>query len=921
MDYKHTLNLPKTDFPMRANLPKREPEIQKFWDDIGLYRKTREHRRGREKFILHDGPPYANGDIHMGHALNKILKDIVVRFATMEGYDAPYVPGWDTHGLPIELKAIKDLGLDRHEVGPVELRRRCKEYALKYKDIQLKQFVRLGVMGDWDNPYITLDPEFEAEQVRVFGKMARKGYVYKGLKPVYWCACCETALAEAEIEYRAKTSPSITVAFPVVNGPASLRDSAFVIWTTTPWTIPANMAIALKPEAVYALVSTGRGKFVVAEELVSAVMETIGADSYEVTETFRGESLGGVRCKHPLFDRESLVVLADHVTLDEGTGCVHTAPGHGHEDFEVGRRYGLDILVPLDDRGVFTELGGPFEGLSYSEANEAIIDALRQAGALLAHGEIEHQYPYCWRCKSPVIFRATEQWFASIDGFRERALECIDQVEWIPSWGRERIRNMVAERTDWCISRQRVWGLPLPIFYCQGCGATVITDESIEAVASLFAKEGSDAWFVKEASEILPAGFSCPECGGRRFRKETDIMDVWFDSGTTHASVLAKRPELRWPADMYLEGSDQHRGWFQSSLLTAVASRGEAPYRKVLTHGFIVDGEGRKMSKSIGNVIHPQEVIDKYGADILRLWVASSDYRGDVRVSGQILSQMVEVYRKIRNTARFLLGNLYDFDPLRDMVPDDALQEIDRWALDRLQRLVDRVTSSYRSYQYHTLYHAIHNFCAIDLSAVYLDVLKDRLYIERADSPSRRAAQTTMYRIARVLPQLMAPILVHTAEEIWRHLPALPGDPESVHLTDWPEVDPKWMDDELAERWDLLLKVREAVSRALEDARERKMLGTSLEAAVDLYPGKFDRLLRDYADLLPSLFIVSQVELHAPDAPVPETAIASRELEGIWVRIRRAQGEKCQRCWSYSPRVGQDEEHPGLCERCVEIVG
>jgi len=923
LDYSKTLNLPKTDFPMRANLPKREPEIQRFWDDLDIYLKVREWRKGAPTFILHDGPPYANGDIHIGTAMNKILKDIVVKFATMDGYDSPYVPGWDTHGLPIELMAIKRMGIDRKKIGAVELRNRCREYALKYVEIQKKQFVRLGVRGDWENPYLTLTPDFEAQQVRIFGEMAKRGYIYKGLKPVYWCADCETALAEAEVEYQDRRSPSIYVAFPVRDGKGILEEenTFFVIWTTTPWTIPANLAIALHPGVRYVEVDTEKGKLVLAQDLVEEAFEEIGIEDYGVRRRFAGKELEGIVCRHPLFDRDSLVILADHVTVEDGTGCVHTAPGHGHEDYEVGQKYGLPVLNPLDGKGVFTEEAGPFAGLTYEEGNKVIPRALEEVGALLKVSFITHQYPSCWRCKSPLLYRATEQWFASVEGFRKEALEAIGKVEFIPPWGRERIQNMVRDRSDWCISRQRVWGVPIPVFYCNDCGKEVINDQTIEAVATLFGREGSNAWFTKEADEILPAGTACPECGGASFRKETDIMDVWFDSGSSHAAVLEARQDLSWPADMYLEGSDQHRGWFQSSLLTAVATRGTAPYRSILTHGFVVDGEGRKMSKSLGNVIYPQEVVDRYGADILRLWVASSDYRGDIRVSQDILKQMAEVYRKIRNTARFLLGNLGDFDPAADTVEYGDLPEIDRWALNELQKLVRKVTRAYRSYQYHLLYHAIHNFCAVDMSAFYLNVLKDRLYCSAVGSAGRRAAQTVLLEVATTLAKLIAPVLTHTAEEIWQYLPKPEGAPVSIQLTDWPQVKEEYLDPELEGRWEVLLKVREEVSKALEQARADKLIGDSLEAEVEVYPNQeVEDLLAQYREQLAEIFIVSGADLLGAGEEAPADAFVSEEMEGLAIKVKQASGEKCERCWTYSLEVGEDEEHPTLCARCRTVI-
>lgn len=929
MDYSKTLNLPKTQFPMRANLPKKEPEIIEFWEKEDIYRKNLEKFKGRSKFILHDGPPYANGDIHLGHTLNKILKDIIVKFKSMDGYYAPYVPGWDTHGLPIETQAIKALGINRHDKSPVEFRRLCKEYALKYMDIQRRQFKRLGVRGDWDNPYLTLQPQFEAKQVEVFGEMAKKGYIYKGLKPVFWCPDCETALAEAEIEYSDHKTPSIYVKFPVSNDKGLFKkhtgslDRVYVmIWTTTPWTLPANMAIALNPEITYALVDMEGEYYLIAKEKIEDVKKVGGVEDHRVIATFSGQELEGVVCKHPFAERDSLVILGDHVTLEQGTGCVHTAPGHGEEDFEIGKKYGLEVLNPVDDRGYFTGKAGKYQGMYYEKANHVIAEDLKESGMLFACTTIVHSYPHCWRCKGPVIFRATEQWFASVEGFREEALKAIEEVRWIPGWGEERIKNMVRDRADWCISRQRVWGVPIPIFYCTECGEHIINDQTIKAVKELFAKEGSDAWFDKDADEILPEGIKCHKCGNGTFRKETDIMDVWFDSGSSHAAVLETEPELEWPATMYLEGSDQHRGWFQSSLLTAVATRGRAPYKEVLTHGFVVDGEGRKMSKSLGNGIDPMEVIDEYGADILRLWVASADYKADVRMSREILKQLTEVYRKIRNTCRFMLGNMYDFDPEKDMVEYEDLTELDKWALHRGQRIIKKVLEAYRDYEFHVLFHAIHNFCVVDMSNFYLDVIKDRLYTFKSDSRERRAAQTVMYHLLSALVRMIAPVLSFTAEEIWQFMPGDPAGREiSVHLEEMPEVEEKFLNEEIEKKFERILEVRDEVARALEKARAEKVIGHSLGAKVELYPDQeLYQFLKTVEEELPTLFIVSQVVVHSPEKAAPEGTLEEEELEGIKVFVSQAEGIKCERCWTYSTTVGKSDKYPDICSKCLEHI-
>jgi len=924
VNYKDTLNLPKTDFPMRANLPEREPEIQARWDEIDLYGQMRRSALGRPKFILHDGPPYANGNIHIGTAMNKILKDIVVKFKTIRGYDAPYVPGWDTHGLPIELKALAEMGKENlHDVNPLEIRMACEDYALKFKDLQSEQFRRLGVTGKFDDPYLTLRPWYEAKQIEVFGEMALKGYIYKGLKPVYWCPDCETALAEAEVEYDDKRSPSIYVKFPVVDGKGLLpdEDTYVLIWTTTPWTIPANLAIALNPDIEYSLVPTDRGRLLVARDLVERVLGDTGVDAGEPEGSWTGRKLEGIVTRHPIYQRDSVLILGQHVTLEQGTGCVHTAPGHGQEDFEVGQRYGLEILNPIDSQGIFTEEAPHFTGLFYDKANPEVTKLLEERDLLLHLSFVNHQYAHCWRCKSPVIFRATEQWFASIESFRKQALEEIEGVQWIPGWGKDRIHSMVAERHDWCISRQRIWGVPIPIFYCNSCGKELVSEETITAVRDLFLREGSNAWYRYDASDILPEGMGCGECSGEDFAKETDIMDVWFDSGSSHRAVLDHYPELESPADLYLEGSDQHRGWFQSSLLTAVATEGKAPYRAVLTHGFVMAEDGRKMSKSLGNVVDPAEVMEEFGADILRLWVASADYTSDVRVSNKILKQLAEVYRKIRNTVRFLLGNLHDFDPCSDRVPYQEMLEIDRWALMQAQQLISDITDYYDGYRFHRLYHLLHNFCAVDMSSFYLDILKDRLYTFRASGLPRRSAQTALYEILQALTRLMAPVLCHTAEEIWLYAPKEEGAPQSVHLTRWPQVTEEYLDQELATRWRRIRQVREMVTKALEEIRAAKEIGNSLEARLLIAaPSEYRRALEGQEGDLAALFIVSAAELvHGPQE-ASGRAFESQEIPGLKVWVDRAEGEKCERCWNYHPSVGTDETHATICSRCISSI-
>lgn len=916
LDYSKTLNLPKTEFPMRGNLPTLEPKMQKEWDEKQIYKKVQERTKGRPKFILHDGPPYANGDIHVGHALNKVLKDMIVRYKSMSGFDAPYVPGFDTHGMPIEHGVITKEKVDRHSIGVVEFRNRCRDWALSYIERQTSQFKRLGVRGDWENPYITLTPEYEANQIRVFGEMAKKGYIYKGLKVIYWSPSAETALADAEIEYKDKRSPSIYVKFDVVDGKGKLEQGdAIVIWTTTPWTIPANLAIAVHPELEYVLVQTEKGRFLVAAGLLESVAKTVGWQEVEVKKSFKGEELEHVVCKHPFYDRDSSVVLGEHVTLDAGTGCVHTAPGHGEDDYFVGLKYGLPILSPVDEKGRFTAEAPGFEGLFYDDANKVITEKLNESGHLLHLGFITHQYPHDWRTKKPVIYRATEQWFASIDGFREQMLEEIKRVKWIPAWGETRIFNMIRDRGDWCISRQRVWGLPIPILYCEDCNETIITDDTINHISDLFRREGSNAWFEKDEKELLPPGFTCPKCGGEHFKKETDTMDVWFDSGSSHVAVLREREELQWPADVYLEGSDQYRGWFNSSLSTSVAVYGQAPYKEVVGCGMVMDGEGRKMSKSLGNVIDPLEIMNKLGADILRLWVASVDYTSDVRISDAILNQIAEVYRKIRNTFRFLSGNLFDFDPAKDRVAVEQMTELDRYVLAKLQRVIDRVRKAYDKYQFHVVYHTIHNFCSVDLSAFYLDVSKDRMYVNAPDSVLRRSGQTVMYDVLVALTKLITPILPHTTDEIWKYIPGT--DAESVQLTDMPEVDPLLENKELEEKWDRFLKVRDEVLKALEVARKDKVIGNSLGAHLDLYPdGETAAVLAQFENLA-ELFIVSSLKVHGEGSAVPADAV---QYEGLAIRVTPAEGEKCERCWMISPDVGKHEQHKTLCPRCANIV-
>ncbi len=926
-DYGKTLNLPSTEFSMRANLPQREPEILKKWQDENMYEKLMENNQDKPLFILHDGPPYANGDMHMGHALNKTLKDVITRFKNMDGFKAPYIHGWDTHGLPIERQAIKKLGVNRHEVGIVKFRDMCREFALSQVENQKSQIKRLGSLGNWDDSYLTLAPEFEAKQIEIFGEMAKKGYIYKGLKPIYWCTDCETALAEAEIEYEEDKTSSIYVKFRVSedNGVFDAtgidkKDIYFVIWTTTTWTLPGNVAIALNPDFTYSLVKANGEYYVLAHELIENVLAAGGISDYEVVAQYTGKELELIRCQHPFIDRESLVIVGDHVTLDAGTGCVHTAPGHGAEDYVACRNYkDIPIIVPVDGKGYLNELAGEFSGLFYEESNAKIIEKLKEVNALYAIEDIIHQYPHCWRCHKPIVFRATEQWFASVDDIKDAAVEAIKGVRWIPKWGEDRITGMVVDRSDWCISRQRTWGVPIPIFYCKDCGKELITEESIAAVAKLFGEKGSTSWYETPASDILPAGTKCSECGCTEFTQEKDIMDVWFDSGSSHTAVLDVKEGLRFPADLYLEGNDQYRGWFQSSLLTSVAARGVAPYKAVITHGMIVDETGEKMSKSKGNGISPQDIINKYGADLLRLWVVSADYKTDMRISDGILKQLSESYRKIRNTARYILGNISDFNPKCDMVEVVDMQEIDKWALIRLSKLVERVLDAYRNYDFHIVQHAIHNFCIVDMSNFYLDVIKDRLYAEKADSQARRAAQTVMYKVLDALVRLLAPVLAFTTEEIWASMPHTDSDKtDYVILNDMPKPTPELYDDIFESKWDRLMMAKADVAKALEEARGAKIIGKSLGAEVEIFAdGSYYELLKEMEENLDTYFIVSGVKVSELDN-APE-GIATGET-GIKVKVSVANGAECERCWIHSETVGENSAHPTLCTRCASVL-
>lgn len=951
MDYSKTLHLPETEFPMRGNLPKKEPGFVEFWQQNHLYEKRIEKRKkeGAPTFVLHDGPPYANGKIHIGHALNKTLKDIIVRYHHMAGNEAIYVPGWDTHGLPIEYAVLKDSGEDRANMTPLELRRKCLAYAKKWIEIQKEDFIRMGVVGDFAHRYVTFDPHLEAKELEVFGEMANKGYIYKGKKAVYWCTHCETALAEAEIEYKDRKSPSIYVKYPMIDvhglQPEGVDPSKVfaVIWTTTPWTIPASCYISVNPKFTYVWVHNKAADeyYLMNKELAPASLSDCKVEDYEfVGREMLGSELDLAKFEHPLAhfapetygDRTIYVLEGNHVTLDAGTGCVHTAPGHGVDDFEVYKTYEnagklhQPIVCPVDEKGHMTAEAGEFlVGKTIWEAEGPVISTLAHEGRLLGKKSLHHQYAHCWRCKQPVIYRATDQWFASINDFRDKALKAVDDTRFIPSWGHDRLYNMIRDRQDWCISRQRSWGVPIPAFYCDDCGKWIIMPETMKKVEEIVEKEGTDAWWAHSAEELLPEGFKCPHCGGTHFHKEKDIMDVWFDSGSTWNGVLRYPHEESWkdmsyPCDLYLEGSDQHRGWFHSSLLTSVAVNGHAPYKAVLTHGFTMDGEGRKMSKSVGNVVAPQDVINKYGADVMRLWISSVDYQGDVRLSDKIVKSMSDVYRKIRNTFRYLLGNLSDFDPKTDSVAYADMEELDRWALLRMEQVKETVLKAYDDYEFHVMYHAVHNFCTVDLSAIYLDILKDRLYTEKADSKLRRSAQTAMYEILTTLVRLVAPVLCFTSEEVWQALPNKEEREWSVHMSDMPKVNEAYLDKALDEKWKKRLAVRSVAMKALEEARQAKVIGHPLDAEVTVYAdGEAYDIVKAMEKELADFLLVSQTHIVSGTAAAPENA-ASNEEGTVKASVAVCTLAKCERCWKRSADVDADPKHPGVCARCAHVL-
>lgn len=915
-DLKKTLNLPQTSFAMKAQLAQKEPEIIKKWQKINLYEKIINSRKGKPTFVLHDGPPYANGHIHLGTALNKILKDFIVKSKTMRGYLSPYVPGWDCHGLPIEIRVDQLLGEKKKAMSVIDIREECKKYAQKFIDIQREEFIRLGVFGEWEKPYLTMNPEYEADILRHLAAFFASGNVYKGKRPVYWCLHCQTALAEAEIEYKEKKSPSIYVKFPLISDlsekfPALKgKKVSIIIWTTTPWTLPANLAIAFHPDYEYVAAQFGDEVYIMARRLLPVVAEELGVEKYQVIVSFPGKELEGLKARHPFINRESLLVLADYVTLDDGTGCVHTAPGHGHDDYLTGIAYGLDIYTPVDEEGKFLPQVERYAGMNVFEANSRIIEDMKKDGTLLKASEITHSYPHCWRCKNPVIFRATEQWFISMDKneLRQRTLEEIKKIHWIPSWGEERIANMMINRPDWCISRQRSWGVPIPAFYCENCG-NILADEKITCyVADIFEKEGSNAWFEKSPEELLPPAQKCPVCGAEKFKKENNILDVWFESGASH-SILGKRPDLPWPADIYVEGHDQYRGWFNSSLVIGVGAKNGSPYKTCLTHGFVLDEQGRAMSKSLGNYIEPTEIISQHGAEILRLWVAMLNYKEDARFGQEILQRLIEAYRKIRNTWRFLLGNLYDFNPETDAVKPEELLWLDRWILERGRQVQEKVIQAYDEYEFHIVFHSLYNFFTVDLSAFYLDVIKDRMYCSGSKSLERRSGQTAIFWILQNTLKLMAPILPFTTDEAWEVMPAYQGKEESVHLCSFPQEQSAWLPEEQMRKVDKLLDIREKVQKEMEKAREKKLIGNSLEAQLIFKaPEETFDLLEEFKADLPTIFIVSAVRVE----PAPDN-----ELQII---VEKAEGQKCERCWNFSPTVGQDQKYPTVCARCSQVL-
>ncbi|PIU41595.1 MAG: isoleucine--tRNA ligase [Candidatus Omnitrophica bacterium CG07_land_8_20_14_0_80_42_15] len=928
MNYKDTLNLPQTDFPMKADLPRREPSIFKEWENADLYKLIRNSKKGAKKYILHDGPPYANGDIHIGHALNKILKDIIIKYKTMKGFDSPYVPGWDCHGLPVEHQLFKELGMSKHEIDKVTFRQKAHNFAMKFVDIQKKEFKRLGIFGDWDAPYLTLATGYEESILDAFKELVKGGYVYKGLKPINWCIKCETALAEAEVEYEDHASPSVYVKFklldleklPEIKGLQS-KDVYFLIWTTTPWTLVANVAIALHPDLEYTVLETGKETLIMASDLVELTMKAKGAE-YTIKERIKGSKLEKLTCQHPFLGRTSKVVLADYVSNKEGTGCVHTAPGHGMEDYQTGLKYKLDVIMPVGPKGDFDKTAGELSGMRVFDANKKIIEILQNKGLLFWKGEIRHSYPHCWRCKEPVITRATKQWFINIENknLRKETLKEIEKVEWVPKIGKTRIGSMVENRPDWCLSRQRYWGVPIPAFYCKACGYELLDANVIEHIKMLVAKEGSNVWFARSELDLLPKGTKCSQCKSEEFVKEEDILDVWFDSGVSHHAVLKRRSDLAFPADLYLEGSDQHRGWFQTSILTAMGIDNRSPFKTVLTHGFVVDGEGKKMSKSLGNVISPQEITTKYGADILRWWVASSDYSDDVRISDEILARIAESYRKIRNTIKFLLGNLSDFDPGKDAIEFSKRSEIDKWVISKTYNMLKKVANSYENFEFYKVYRTLYDFCVMELSSFYFDILKDRLYTFGKNSLGRKSAQSSLYEILLILEKAIAPILVFTAEEAWKNT-KLKSKAGSVHISLWPSVDESLINAGLEERWAKLIDIRNYLLKAVEEKRMKGEIGSSLEARIELVikDDETFSFLNEYKNELEAIFIVSEVNL-VKKGEIPSELCRDDGFKNLGILVQKASGKKCQRCWNYKASVGKDLKYAELCKRCVNVM-
>lgn len=932
MDYRDTLNLPKTAFKMKANLAQNEPQVLKIWEKSNLYQKIQDKSTEKPLFVLHDGPPYANGNIHLGTAFNKILKDIILRSKRMAGFNAPYIPGWDCHGLPIEHNVDKELGDKKTTIPKLSKRKACRDYANKWIKKQKEQFKRLGVLGDWDDPYLTINYGYEATIAKEFNTFLLSGAVIRNRKPVYWCATCTTALAEAEVEYHPHTSPSIYVKFAAVSSLADINPALadkkvyFIIWTTTPWTLPANLAIALHPDFEYAAVGVGDEVWVLAKDLVTAVMTETGQTDYQILCTFSAGPLENKSCRHPFMDRDSLVVLADYVTADAGTGCVHTAPGHGADDYQTGLRYGLEILSPVDDQGIYTEQAGTYAGRKIPYVNKDICRDMAQSGALIHEAKISHSYPHCWRCKEPVMYRATPQWFISMENnaLRPRALAEIEKVTWTPAWGMQRIYSMVEGRPDWCLSRQRSWGVPITVISCKSCGEIVKDEKLVARIDELFRVEGADAWFSHPVEDFLAAGTTCTACGSSDFTKEEDILDVWFDSGVSHAAVCEQRPELQSPADLYLEGSDQHRGWFQSSLLTSTGTRQRAPFKGVLTHGYVVDGHGKKMSKSVGNVVVPSEVIEKYGAEILRLWVASEDYRDDIKVSDEILKQVSDSYRKIRNTIRYLLGNLYDFEVGQDQVAIAEMVELDQWAMAKFEELRAKVTAAYERYEFHTVYHALNYFCGTTMSAFYLDILKDRLYTSASNSPERRSAQTVLYTVLDGMLRLMSPILCFTAGEAWNSLHGLQSDADldnSIHFVEFPPKSSFSFSQEMMQKWNRLIKIRSELTKALELARKNGVIGHPLEADVLLRcEGDMGPFITEEWAAIKEIAIISELSRMDGDIEDEGALYNSEEIPGLQILVQAAKGGKCERCWCRSTSVGNDQQHPLICSRCASVL-